>query len=135
MEWDDARARAALRTAFDAAIAAADPRRVLPPHLPAPPRGRCVVVGAGKSAALMAAALEEAWPAMPLTGVVVTRYGHAVPTRRITVLESSHPVPDAAGEAAARRIAAPSQCPGSALAKAAFCAAPASVWYFACHSL
>jgi glycerate 2-kinase len=106
MDWDDARARAALRTAFDATIAAADPRRVLPPHLPAPPRGRCVVVGAGKSAALMAAALEDAWPAVKLEGVVVTRYGHAVPTRRIAVLESSHPVPDAAGEAAARRILA-----------------------------
>jgi glycerate 2-kinase len=106
MSWDDARARAALRTAFDAAIAAADPRRVLPRHLPPPPRGRCIVVGAGKSAALMAAALEEAWPDVPLEGVVVTRYGHAVPTRRITVLEASHPVPDAAGEDAARRILA-----------------------------
>ncbi len=109
MQWDDARARSALRAAFDAAIAAADPRRVLPLHLPTPPRGRCVVVGAGKSAALMAAALEEAWPDLPLAGVVVTRYGHAVPTRRIAVLESSHPVPDAAGEAAARRILAAAQ--------------------------
>ncbi len=104
MVWDDARARAALRSVFDAAVAAADPRRVLASHLPEKPRGRCIVVGAGKSAALMAAALEDAWPDMPLSGVVVTRYGHAVPTRRIEVLESSHPVPDAAGEAAARRI-------------------------------
>ena len=106
MAWDDARARAALRAAFDAAVAAADPRRVLAAHLPERPRGRCVVVGAGKSAALMAAALEAAWPDVKLEGVVVTRYGHAVRTRRIVVLESSHPVPDAAGEAAARRILA-----------------------------
>jgi len=106
MVWDDASARAALRSVFDAAVAAADPRRVLAPHLPAPPRGRCVVVGAGKSAAVMAAALEQAWPDVPLEGVVVTRYGHSVATRRIAVLESSHPVPDANGEAAARRILA-----------------------------
>ena len=106
MAWNDARAREALRRVFAAAIEAADPRRVLPAHLPPKPRGRCVVVGAGKSAALMAAVLEDAWPEVPLTGVVVTRYGHAVPTRRITVLESSHPVPDANGEAAARRILA-----------------------------
>jgi hydroxypyruvate reductase len=106
MSWDDGRARAALRACFEAAVAAADPRRVLAAHLPAPPRGRCVVVGAGKSAALMAAALEEAWPEVPFSGVVVTRYGHAVPTSRVTVLESSHPVPDGNGEAAARRILA-----------------------------
>jgi glycerate 2-kinase len=106
MGWDDARARAALRAAFDAAVAAADPRRVLALHLPPPPAGRCIVVGAGKSAAVMAAALEDAWADVPLSGVVVTRYGHAVPTRHIKVLESSHPVPDAAGEAAARRILA-----------------------------
>ena len=106
MAWDDAGARQALRSVFDAAVAAADPRRVLPRHLPPPPRGRCIVVGAGKSAALMAAALEDAWPDTKLQGVVVTRYGHAVPTRAITVLESSHPVPDAAGEEAARRILA-----------------------------
>jgi glycerate 2-kinase len=106
MGWDDARARAALLAAFEAAVAAADPKRVLARHLPPRPRGRCVVVGAGKSAAAMAAALEEAWPDVPLEGVVVTRYGHAVPTKRITVLEASHPVPDANGEAAARRILA-----------------------------
>jgi glycerate 2-kinase len=106
MAWDDARARTALRAMFDAAVAAADPRVVLAAHLPERPAGRCVVVGAGKSAAVMAAALEDAWPDVPLSGVVVTRYGHAVPTRRIEVLESSHPVPDANGEAAARRILA-----------------------------
>ena len=106
MAWEDASARAVLRAIFDAAVAAADPRRVLAQHLPDKPRGRCVVVGAGKSAAVMAAALDAAWPDVPLGGVVVTRYGHAVPTARITVLESSHPVPDANGEAAARRILA-----------------------------
>jgi hydroxypyruvate reductase len=106
MTWDDARARTLLRGVFDAAVAAADPRVVLARHLPAPPTGRCVVVGAGKSAAVMAAALEDAWPGVPLEGVVVTRYGHAVPTRRIVVRESSHPVPDTNGEAAAREILA-----------------------------
>ncbi len=104
MGWDDARARAALRAVFDAAVAAADPRRMLADHLPERPAGRCVVVGAGKSAASMAAALEEAWPEVELSGLVVTRYEHAVPTRRIEVVEASHPVPDASGEAAARRI-------------------------------
>ncbi len=104
MIWDDARARAALRSLFDAAVAAADPRRVLTAHLPEKPRGRCIVVGAGKSAAVMAAALEEAWPDVALTGTVVTRYGHAVPTRRIEVVESSHPVPDANSELGARRL-------------------------------
>jgi len=106
MEWTDARARAALRRLFDAAVRAADPRAVLARHLPEPPRpgGRVIVVGAGKSAAVMAAAVEAAWPEAPLSGLVVTRYGHAVPTRRIEVVEAAHPVPDAAGEAAARRI-------------------------------
>jgi hydroxypyruvate reductase len=104
MAWDDARARSALRAVFDAAVAAADPRVVLARHLPERPRGRCIVVGAGKSAAVMAAALEDAWPDVPLSGVVVTRYEHGVPTRRVEVLESSHPVPDANGEIAARRI-------------------------------
>ena len=79
MVWDDARARSALRTLFDAAVAAADPRRVLAAHLPPKPQGRCVVVGCGKSAAVMAAALEDAWPDVALEGTVVTRYGHAVP--------------------------------------------------------
>lgn len=96
--------KAFLRSVFEAAIASADPRRVLAAHLPERPKGRCIVVGAGKSAALMAAALEDAWPDVPLDGVVVTRYGHGVPTRRIEVLEASHPVPDEASERAARRI-------------------------------
>ena len=62
------------------------------------------MVGAGKSAAVMAAALEDAWPDVALEGTVVTRYGHAVPTRRIEVIESSHPVPDANSERGARRL-------------------------------
>ena len=105
MAWTDARARAALRAVFDASVAAADPRVVLAAHLPAKPAsGRCVVVGAGKSAAVMAAALEDAWPDISLRGVVVTRYGHAVPTRKIRVIEASHPVPDANSELGARAV-------------------------------
>jgi hydroxypyruvate reductase len=90
---------------FDAAVAAADPRVVLPKLVGTieRPRGRTVVVGAGKSAALMAAVLEEAWGG-PLAGVVVTRDGHSVPTKAITVLEARHPVPDARSEAAARAV-------------------------------
>jgi glycerate-2-kinase len=103
---DDAAARAILRGVFDAAVAAADPRVVLARHLPAKPAGRCIVVGGGKSAAVMAAALEDAWPDVALEGVVVTRYGHAVPTRRIEVIEAAHPVPDAAGQAGAVRLLA-----------------------------
>ncbi len=72
---------------LDAAIAAADPAAVLARHLPDKPRGRCIVVGAGKSAAAMAQEVERAWPDVDLTGVVVTRYGHAVPTSRIADAE------------------------------------------------
>jgi glycerate 2-kinase len=104
MVWDDARARSALMTLFDAAVAAADPRRVLAAHLPPRPKGRCVVVGCGKSAAVMAAALEDAWPDVAMEGTVVTRYGHAVPTRRIEVIEASHPVPDANSERGAHQL-------------------------------
>ena len=103
---DGARAEAVLRAIFAGAIAAADPRRVLKAHLPEVPAGRVVVVGVGKSAALMAAAVEEAWPEVPLGGVVVTRYGHAVPTRRIAVIEAAHPVPDAASERGAAQVLA-----------------------------
>jgi hydroxypyruvate reductase len=99
-------ARGFLRRLFDAAVAAADPRVVLPPALPPKPRGRCVVVGAGKSAALMAQVVDRAWPDVAVSGVVVTRYGHAVPAGRIAVLEAGHPVPDANSEAAGRRILA-----------------------------
>lgn len=104
MVWDDARARSALNTLFDAAVAAANPREVLAPYLPPRPKGRCIVVGCGKSAAVMAAALEDAWPDVPLEGTVVTRYAHNVPTKRIEVIEASHPVPDANSERGARRL-------------------------------
>jgi len=95
--------RPLLRAMFDAAVAAAQPERCLPPHLPAPGRGRTIVVGAGKASAAMAAALERHWPG-PLEGLVVTRYGYAVPCERIEILEAAHPVPDAAGLAASERI-------------------------------
>ncbi len=88
---------------FQAAIDAALPAKRLARFLPAPPKGRTVVVGAGKAAASMAAAVEAAWSG-PLEGLVVTRYGHGAPTNRIEVVEAAHPVPDAAGEAAALRI-------------------------------
>src|ERR1700761_9372808 len=105
MTWDDARARTALHRLFDTAVAASDPRRVLAPHLPPKPAGgRCIVVGGGKSAAVMAASLEDAWPDVALEGTVVTRYGHAVPTRRIEVIEAAHPVPDANSERGALRL-------------------------------
>lgn len=96
--------RAALRAIFDSAVASADPRKTLAQHLPDPPKGRCIVVGAGKSAALMAAALEEAWPHVDMQGVVVTRYGQRVPTSRIEVIEAAHPVPDENSERAARAM-------------------------------
>jgi hydroxypyruvate reductase len=95
--------REVLRRMFDAAIAAAQPSRCLPPHLPAPPKGRTIVVGAGKASAAMARAFEEHWGG-PITGLVVTRYGYAVPCERIEIVEAAHPVPDAAGQAAAKRM-------------------------------
>jgi len=94
--------QAFLRGLFDTAVAAVSPAICVPPHLPAPPKGRTVVIGAGKAAAAMAAAVEAHWPAdKPLSGRVVTRYGHGAPTARIEVVEAAHPVPDAAGEQAA----------------------------------
>jgi len=95
--------RTLLRRMFDAAIAAAQPSRNLPPHLPLPPTGRLVVIGAGKASAEMARAVEQHWPG-ELSGLVVTRYGYAVPCRRIEIVEAAHPVPDAAGLAASRRL-------------------------------
>ncbi len=95
--------RALLRSMFDAAIAAADPDRCLPPFLPSRPRGRLIVLGAGKASAAMARAVERHWDG-PIEGLVVTRYGHAVPTERIEVVEAAHPVPDATGLQAAQRI-------------------------------
>ncbi len=88
---------------FDAAIEAAQPSHNVPPHLPAPPKGRLVVIGAGKASAAMARAVEGHWPG-ELSGLVVTRYGYAVPCQRIDIVEAAHPVPDAAGLAAARRM-------------------------------
>ncbi|KPK08383.1 MAG: hydroxypyruvate reductase [Betaproteobacteria bacterium SG8_39] len=102
--------RALLEEGFRAAVAAADPARILAPALPAPPKGRTFVAAVGKAAASMAAALEAAWPAeAALEGIALTRYRHAVPTRRIRVIEAGHPVPDAAGESAAREILAAAQ--------------------------
>jgi glycerate 2-kinase len=95
--------RELLRTLFLAAVDSARPGFCVPPHLPPRPAGRTVVVGAGKAAAAMAKAVEAHWPG-PISGLVVTRYGHAVPCDRIEVIEAGHPVPDAAGLDAARRI-------------------------------
>jgi hydroxypyruvate reductase len=95
-----------LRAIFFSAIAAANPAVCLAPHLPLPGQARNIVIGAGKAAASMAAALEAAWPNVPLEGLVVTRYGHETPTQRIKVLQAAHPVPDAASEAAAKAILA-----------------------------
>lgn len=94
-----------LRRLFQAALDAADPSVCVPDHLPDPPKGRTVLVGAGKASAKMAQAVERAWEG-DLSGLVVTRYGHAVPCERVEIVEAAHPVPDAAGEAAARRILA-----------------------------
>ena len=92
-----------LRRMFDAAVARAMPDKCLPPFLPHPPKGRTIVVGAGKAAATMARAVEDQWRS-ELMGLVVTRYGHHTPTKRIEVVEAAHPVPDLAGREAAERI-------------------------------
>jgi glycerate 2-kinase len=97
--------RPLLRAMFDAAVAAAQPALCLPPHLPAPPKGRTIVIGAGKASAAMARALEDHWPG-PLEGLVVTRYGYEVPCQRIEIVQAAHPVPDAAGLQASQRIRA-----------------------------
>jgi len=90
---------------FQAALAAADPLKIVPQHLPDPPQGRTLVVGAGKAAAAMALAVERSWPAgTPLDGLVITRYQHGLLTSRITVIEAAHPVPDESGEQAAQEI-------------------------------
>jgi hydroxypyruvate reductase len=88
---------------FAAAIEAAQPEHCVPPHLPPAPKGRLIVLGAGKASAAMARAVEQHWSG-PLSGLVVTRYGYAVPCERIEIVEAAHPVPDEAGLAAARRI-------------------------------
>ena len=96
--------RTLLRQMFDAAVASAQPALCLPPHLPEPPKGRTIVIGAGKASAAMARALEDHWPG-PLEGLVVTRYGYEVPCERIEIAQAAHPVPDEAGLVASKRIA------------------------------
>ncbi len=101
---DSVRAREHLLSLFHAAIDAVDPRALLTADiLPGPPRGRTIVIGAGKPAAAMAAGFEAAWP-HPCEGLVVTQYGTAVPTRSIEIIEASHPIPDEASVTAGRRI-------------------------------
>lgn len=96
-------ARELLQRMFEAAIEAAQPMHCIAPHLPAPPKGRLIVVGAGKASAEMARVVEQHWTG-PLEGLVVTRYGYAVPCQKIEIVEAAHPVPDAAGLAAAVRM-------------------------------
>ena len=95
--------RVLLRQMFDAAIASAQPALCIPPHLPSAPRGRLIVIGAGKASAAMARSVEQHW-AGPLSGLVVTRYGYALPCEHIEIAESAHPVPDAAGLRASQRM-------------------------------
>ncbi len=125
--FDPQQPQAFLRYLFDVAVARAQPLLTLPDYLPPPPKGRTLVLGAGKAAGAMAQALEKWWPAeAPLSGLVVTRYGHTPPreapvseaeeglaalprTPRIDIVEAAHPVPDANGLAAAERILALTQ--------------------------
>lgn len=95
--------RVLLRDMFDAAVAAAQPALCLAQHLPEPPKGRTIVIGAGKASAAMARALEDNWSG-PLQGLVVTRYGYEVACQRIEIMQAAHPVPDAASQAAAVRM-------------------------------
>lgn len=101
----DQNPRALLQQMFAAAIAAAQPELCIPRYLPAPPKGRLIVIGAGKASAAMTRAVENCWSS-PLEGLVVTRYGYAVPCKHIEILEAAHPVPDEAGLLASRRILA-----------------------------
>jgi len=97
--------RTLLIESFQAAVGAADPLKILPQHLPQPPAGKTLVVGAGKAAASMALAVEQHWPASaPLDGLVITRYRHGLLTNRIKIIEAGHPVPDESGEKAAQEI-------------------------------
>jgi hydroxypyruvate reductase len=92
-----------LRKMFDAAVASAQPALCVQRHLPAPPKGRLIVIGAGKASAAMAQAVEAIWQG-PLSGLVVTRYGYEVPCQRIEIVQAAHPVPDASGLHAAERM-------------------------------
>jgi glycerate 2-kinase len=97
--------RELLLAAFQAGLAAVNPMLIVPAHLPAPPRGRTLVIGGGKAAAAMAQAVEDHWPSSAaLSGLVVTRYQHGLPTRRIEVIEASHPLPDGRGAEASSRM-------------------------------
>jgi glycerate-2-kinase len=105
--WDDERAAQALRAMFDAAVRSADPMAVLAHHLPEPPRrGRVLVLGVGKAAARMARAVEDAWPAVPLSGLIIAPRGAEQPLSRIALRFGAHPVPDANGAAAAAEMLA-----------------------------
>ena len=101
----DAEARAVLRSLFDAALDVARPATCLAPYIAglAPPKGRTIVIGAGKASAAMAKAVEDQWP-HPLEGLVVTRYGYGETCKRIEIVEAAHPVPDEKGRATAGRI-------------------------------
>lgn len=99
--------RELLLNSFQAALDTADPLKIVPAHLPSPPKGKTLVVGAGKAAAAMAQAVETHWPVEAnLEGIVITRYGHCLPTRKIEVIEAGHPLPDQHGEQATRAILA-----------------------------
>ncbi len=99
--------RSYLLESFLVAVKAADPAHIVPQYLPSPPKGRTLVVGAGKAAAAMALAVENAWPpSAQLDGLVVTRYGHKLPTLKIKVIEAGHPIPDENGEQASREVLA-----------------------------
>src|ERR1043165_6044016 len=93
-----------LKSLRAAVLAPADPLKVVPPHLPEPPKGRTIVVGAGKASASMAKAVEDHWLGGELSGLIVTRYGHRVPCKQIEIVEAAHPVPDLAGREAAERV-------------------------------
>ena len=96
-----------LLESFAVTVKTADPTHTIPLHLPHPPRGRTLVVGAGKASAAMAMVVENAWPAAAqLNGLVITRYGHTLPTQKIKVVEAGHPIPDENGERAAQEILA-----------------------------
>src|SRR5262249_18725089 len=106
--------RESARTIFDAALAAGDVRPLTSRALREirePPRGRVLVVGAGKASGAMAAAAEEAWGDRIAAGVVAVKDGYTAPTRRVRLLEAGHPVPDERGAAPAREIPAPAQAP------------------------
>ena len=93
-----------LMAMFDAALAAAQPSTVMPSFMPEPPKGRTVVIGAGKASAAMAKTFEDNWQGGPLQGLVITRYDYSVACKHIAIVEAGHPVPDAAGESATRQI-------------------------------